>query len=140
MDKFLKLPTLFWLLSPWSDLNNFLDGFSFLGIFISLVTFATGRANSIILFILWILYLSIVNSGGKWYNHGWDNQLLETGFLAIWTVPFLTWSKLSKSHPPPSIIRFLFRWLVIRVTFGTGLARIKGEDSCWRSLMCKIDF
>lgn len=136
--KFLKLPTFFWILNPWTQVDTILDGCSFVGIFLSLLTFATGRANSIVFFTLWAIYLSIVNSGAKWYNFGWDSQLLETGFLAIWTVPFLTWSKLPKNHSPSWVIRALFRWLIIRVSLGTGLARIKAEDSCWRNLKCNI--
>ena len=38
-----------------------------------------------LLFGLWILYFTIVTSanGTSFYQYGWESQLLETGFLAI---------------------------------------------------------
>ena len=32
---------------------------------------------------LWVLYLSVVNVGQRWYGFGWESLLLEVGFLAI---------------------------------------------------------
>jgi len=105
--------------------------------FLSFLIFATGRANSLSLFVLWLLYLSIVNAGGQWYDFGWENQILETGFIAIWTVPIVTFSKFPQNHPPPWISIILFRWVIMRATLGPGLARIKSDDPCWRNLSCK---
>ena len=34
-------------------------------------------------FVLWALYLSIVNVGQTFYGFGWETLLLEAGFLAI---------------------------------------------------------
>ena len=41
--------------------------------------------SMILLFGLWILYFTIVTSanGTSFYQYGWESQLLETGFLAI---------------------------------------------------------
>ena len=44
----------------------------------------TGAANMVALALLWILYTSLVNVGQTWFSFGWESQLLETGFLAIW--------------------------------------------------------
>ncbi len=118
-------------------MDKCLDGCCYLGILLSSITFITGRSNSCLFFILWSLYLSIVNAGGHWYNTGWDNQILETGFLAIWIVPLSSFSKFLKDHQPPWISIILFKWLVIRTTLGPGLGRIKSDDLCWRNLSCK---
>lgn len=77
--------------------------------------------------VLWALYLSIVNVGQIWYGFGWESQLVETGFLAIF---------LGNAHTaPPVLILWLFRWLLFRVEFGAGLIKIRG-DPCWRDLTC----
>ena len=77
--------------------------------------------------VLWILYLSIVNVGQRWYGFGWESLLLEAGFLAI----FLG----NDETAPPLLVLLLARWLVFRVEFGAGLIKLRG-DPCWRDLTC----
>jgi hypothetical protein len=78
-------------------------------------------------FVLWALYLSIVNVGGTWYGFGWESLLLEAGFLAI----FLG----NATVAPPWLVLLGFRWLAFRVEFGAGLIKLRG-DRCWRDLTC----
>jgi Lipase maturation factor len=77
--------------------------------------------------LLWVLYLSIVNVGQRWYGFGWESLLLEAGFVAI----FLG----NDDTAPPLLAILLARWLVFRVEFGAGLIKLRG-DSCWRDLTC----
>ncbi|MFJ9605081.1 lipase maturation factor family protein [Kitasatospora sp. NPDC101176] len=77
--------------------------------------------------VLWSLYLSIVNVGQTWYSFGWESLLLEAGFLAA----FLG----NADTAPPTLVLWLMRWLVLRVEFGAGLIKLRG-DSCWRDLTC----
>ena len=53
----------------------------------------TGAANMLALALLWILYTSLVNVGQTWFSFGWESQLLETGFLAIWVRQYTEWSR-----------------------------------------------
>jgi hypothetical protein len=76
---------------------------------------------------LWLLYLSIVNVGQRWYGFGWESLLLEAGFLAI----FLG----NDETAPPLLVLLLARWLLFRVEFGAGLIKLRG-DPCWRDLTC----
>ncbi|MET9216591.1 MULTISPECIES: lipase maturation factor family protein [unclassified Nocardia] len=78
-------------------------------------------------FLLWVLYLSIVNVGQAWYAFGWESLLLEAGFLAI----FLG----NDTVAPPLLVLFAARWLLFRVEFGAGLIKMRG-DRCWRDLTC----
>ncbi|XP_035195622.1 lipase maturation factor 1 isoform X1 [Oxyura jamaicensis] len=66
---------------------------------------------------------------------GWESQLLETGFLAIFLCPLWTLSRLPHSTPPSSIVIWGFRWLIFRIMLGAGLIKIRG-DRCWRELTC----
>lgn len=77
--------------------------------------------------VLWALYLSIMNVGGTFYGFGWESQLCETGFVAI----FLANSQFA----PPFVVMLVFRWLAFRVEFGAGLIKLRG-DPCWRNLTC----
>jgi len=77
--------------------------------------------------VLWLLYLSIVNVGQRFYGFGWESLLLEAGFLAI----FLG----NAQTAPPFLVLLLFRWLAFRVELGAGLIKLRG-DPCWRDLTC----
>jgi hypothetical protein len=77
--------------------------------------------------VLWLLYLSIVNIGQRFYAFGWESLLLEAGFLAV----FLG----NDRTPPPLLVLLLFRWLAFRVEFGAGLIKLRG-DPCWRDRTC----
>ena len=78
-------------------------------------------------FVLWALYLSIVNVGQSFYSFGWESLLLEAGFLGI----FLG----NDEVVPQTLVIVLFRWLAFRVEFGAGLIKLRG-DPCWRNLTC----
>src|SRR5207302_5031571 len=81
----------------------------------------------IVWFVLWVLYLSIVNIGQTFYAFGWESLLLVAGFLALFLGAAAT-------APPISII-LLLRWVLFRVEFGAGLIKIR-HDRCWRDLTC----
>lgn len=123
---FFHLPSLFWI----NHSDTALLTLAWLGLILSLVVVA-GFANSILLTILWLLYMSFVNIGQEWYGYGWEIQLLETGFLAIFLVPLLDARPFPKREPPLPII-ILFRWLICRIMLGAGLIKLRG-DVTWRN-------
>lgn len=124
---FWRLPSIFWL--DHSDTALLVA--SWTGFALACVVVA-GFGNSIILAILWALYLSIIHVGQDWYAYGWETQLCETGFLAIFLAPFLDLRPFSKSPTPLPVI-WLFRWLLFRLLIGAALIKLRG-DSCWRDL------
>ena len=77
--------------------------------------------------VVWVLYLSVVNVGQRWYGFGWESILLEAGFLAI----FLG----NDRTAPPLLVIWMMRWLLFRVEFGAGLIKLR-SDPCWRDLTC----
>jgi hypothetical protein len=127
---FWKLPSIF-MISGASD--AWMHGLAWVGVVLSLVVLA-GYANAVILALLWALYMSFVHTGQLFYGYGWEIQLLETGFLAIFLCPPLDPRPFPKTDPPVQVI-WLFRWLVVRIMIGAGLIKIRG-DECWRNLSC----
>jgi len=106
------------------------------GTALALVVLA-GFANSILMAVLWAMYMSFVHVGQEWYAFGWEIQLLETGFLAIFLCPLLDARPFPRRAPAP-IVLGLFRWLIFRIMLGAGLIKLRG-DPCWRNLTC-LDF
>ena len=58
------------------------------------------------MFLLWALYFSLVSLGQNWFSFGWESQLLETGFLAIWSVPLLSWTRFPNNLPSPQVNKY----------------------------------
>jgi len=99
LDAFLEVPGLFWL-----DVSDpFLTAAAWIGAGLSLAVLA-GYANGVVLLLLWALYLSFNHVGQTWYGFGWEIQLLETGFLAVFLVPFLDARPFPKRPPPVVVI------------------------------------
>ncbi len=123
---FLRLPSLFWFVHSDTALLTT----AWIGFILSCVVVA-GYANVPLLAILWFLYMSFVHVGQEWYGYGWEIQLTETGFLAIFLCPLLDMRPFPK-HEPPFPIIVLFRWLIFRMMLGSGLIKIRG-DEIWRN-------
>ena len=126
---FLRLPSIFWLRTS----DAFLVRSAWLGAIVSLLVLF-GHANGVILFFLWWLYMSFVHIGQGWYSFGWEIQLLETGFLAIFLCPLFDGRPFPR-RPPPVAVIWLYRWLIFRIMLGAGLIKLRG-DSCWTDLTC----
>jgi hypothetical protein len=71
------------------------------------------------------MYLSIVSVGQVFYGYGWESMLLECGTL----VGFLG----SHAVDPPRLMILFLLWLLIRLEFGAGMIKMRGDHS-WRDL------
>lgn len=76
---------------------------------------------------VYVLYLSIVNVGQRFYSFGWESMLLEAGFFAAFIGP--------SYMVVPAVPILILRWMLFRVEFGAGLIKIR-HDKCWRDLTC----
>jgi hypothetical protein len=126
---FWRVPSLFWL----GISDDLMSALAWVGAVLGLAA-AAGFTNGIALFVMWALYLSFIHVGQVWYGFGWEMQLCETGFLAVFLAPLLDPRPLA-ARAPPRVVVWLFRWLAVRILLGAGLIKIRG-DACWRDLTC----
>jgi hypothetical protein len=131
-EGFLSHPTIFWFISPTAKNLQYV---ALTGALISFFIVVMGSANSVMMFILWMSYFSIVNVGQTWYSFGWESLLLEIGFLSIFLVPYFHLQRFPKLTPTPGVVIWGNRWLLFRLMLGAGLIKIRG-DECWRNLTC----
>ncbi len=129
LQSFMNNPSIFVL----SQSDTLLVLMAWAGAILSLVVLF-GFANSIIMFILWFLYLSYVNVGQLFYGFGWEIQTCEIGFLAIFMVPLLDWRPFPNRETPLPII-WLMRWFLFRFYLGSGLIKLRGSE-CWEDFTC----
>jgi len=123
---FARLPSIFWF---WHS-DTALLVIAWTGFLLACMVTA-GYANALVMAVLWLLYMSFVHVGQEWYGFGWEIQLTETGFLAIFLCPLLDLRPFPRRAPPFPII-VLFRWLICRIMLGAGLIKVRG-DAVWRN-------
>jgi hypothetical protein len=116
-ERYYKLPTIFW----FAHSNIALVGATVYGCIVSLqIIFNRWQRPALI--IAFILYLSLFNVSQPFLHFQWDGLLLEAGFLAI----FLGLRS--------SIIIWLFRWLLFKLRFMSGLSKLTSGDPAWPGL------
>ena len=110
------VPTLFWLhAGDWALVAVSIAGS------IAAVVLIAGFARRTMCALLFVFYLSIAKAGRTFWGFQWDSLLLETGFLAIFLglEPHVAW---------------LFRWLLFRLMFESGVVKLTSGDPNWRNL------
>lgn len=127
--RFRDAPSLFF----WNYSDDVLDLVAWIGLIVSvcalsgLTELGEVWVSVAVWLLLWILYLSIVNVGQKFFAFGWESMLLEAGFFTAFLGPM---------HVQPSIIPVLIlRWMLFRTEVGAGLIKLR-HDRCWRNLTC----
>ncbi len=115
--RFLAYPTIFWINAG----DTALTAATWLGCAFSVLLFINYKTR-FSLIVLYLLYLSLFHASQTFLNFQWDYLLIEAGFLAI----FLT--------PNSRIIIFLYRWLLFRLRFMSGLSKIVSNDPGWAGL------
>lgn len=113
-QKFWQMPSIFWL-----NASDFMLGFVCYAGMAAAFLLLLNLLTRVTLIVCFILYLSIANAGQDFTYFQWDAFLLETGFLAI----FLTWGS--------GITILLFRWLLARFMFMSGVVKIASADPTW---------
>src|SRR5258708_37525056 len=129
---FRALPSIFWLAAGAGALR----AAAWVGIALSAAVLC-GYANAIVLALLCAVQISIANVGQTFYGFGWEIQLVETGFACIFLCPLLDGRPFPRRAPSLATI-WLLRWLAVRIMWGAGLIKLRG-DPCWRALTC-LDF
>ncbi|XP_064601523.1 lipase maturation factor 1-like [Liolophura sinensis] len=135
MKSWSYVPSLLWLVDYKSNIDTYLDYIALAGMTLSGLVMVMGGANCVVMAVLWMLYHSIVNVGQRWYSFGWESQLLETGFLAIFLCPVYSINPVPRGTPVSRVAIWAYRWLIFRIMLGAGLIKIRG-DKCWRDLTC----
>jgi hypothetical protein len=127
-SRFIRLPMLFWL---W-DGEAAVVGGALLGLVLA-AGVVLGRWRRPCLVGSWLLFLSYVTAGRDFFWFQWDNLLLESTALA-----FLLPAR-AGAAPHPWVI-FLFRWLLFRLLFESGLAKVQGGAQSWFPLMAMAHY
>jgi lipase maturation factor 1 len=122
--RFIRAPSVFW----WGASDGTLVRCCRLGEGLGLLLLGGGPAGPLTV-ALGTLYLSFVSVGGTFLAYQWDALLLETTWHAALAAPGMRRGRL-----PDKSGTFLMRWLLFRLYFGSGLAKLQSGDETWRNL------
>lgn len=112
-----EVPTLFWL----DPSDTMLEAVCYVGMAAALALLLAVFERAALL-LCFGLYLSLVSVGQDFTSFQWDMLLLESGFLAL----FLRLA--------PSIVVWLYRWLLFRFMLMGGVVKLASGDPTWRNL------
>lgn len=127
---FFAVPTIFWL----TGASDFAIQAACFAACILAVLVVLGRFTGPALLLLWVLYLSLVNTGGVFLSFQWDILLLEAGFLAMFLAPWkgsMRWSDPPPLGLVPRIALVGFWCLIAKLMFFSGWVKLAwaGEAS-----------
>ena len=128
VERFWQVPTLLW----FNARDELLHIICLLGAGASLMIMANFFASGALL-MAWVFYLSIFNVAQPFLGFQWDTLLLETGFLSLFLVSWRRHINGAESSPSWFVI-FLFRFLLFRVVFSSGLVKLISQDPTWADL------
>ena len=116
-ERFFLMPMVFW----WNASDFAIQAVCWAGAGLSLLL-VFNLLPRLSLFLLYVLYLSLLYAGQAFMTFQWDTFLLEAGFLAL-LLSFAT---------TPGI--WLLRWLLFRFMFMSGVVKLLSGDPNWWNL------
>jgi hypothetical protein len=125
--RFWYAPTVFW----WSASDRFLLGVVVAGIVASLLL-VLNVCPRWTLAVCLVAFLSFIAAAQDFASYQSDGMLLEAGFISLFLAPRGWWPRWGPSGPPSRASRYLLVWLMFRIYFESGIAKILGRDPEWR--------
>src|SRR5271169_2981136 len=125
--RFWYAPTVFW----WSSSDRFLLGVVIAGMVASLLLVLNFCPRGMLVVCL-VAFLSFIAAAQDFASYQSDGMLLEAGFISLFFAPPGWWPRWGSSDPPSRASRFLLIWLMFRIYFESGIAKILGRDPEWR--------
>ncbi|MDD9897839.1 MAG: lipase maturation factor family protein [Candidatus Melainabacteria bacterium] len=122
-------PSVFWFNSS----DEFLIGLCASCVVLALYLFIRPQRNKldliefIVLSILCLSYLSFINVSREFLSYQWDILLIETGFLTT------LFSLFRRNEFAVKVFTWLFRLLIFKLMFMSGLVKFTSKDPSWAS-------
>ena len=120
-------PTVFW----WSASDRFLLVVCIAGIVASLLLTLNFCPRGMLMICL-VAFLSFVAAAQDFASYQSDGMLLEAGFISLFLAPPGWRPRWGAANQPSRASRYLLVWLMFRIYFESGIAKILGRDPEWR--------
>jgi hypothetical protein len=128
-QRFWFAPSLFW----WSASDRALLAVCVVGILASFLLVLNILPRGMLVVCV-VAFLSFISTARDFAGYQSDGMLLEAGFISLFFAPAGWRPRLGNSDPPSLASRFLLIWLMFRIYFESGIAKILSHDPEWRNL------
>ena len=125
--RFWFAPTVFW----WSASDRALLTVCVAGMLASILL-ALNICPRGMLVVCLVAFLSFISTAQDFASYQSDGMLLEAGFISLFFAPAGWRPRWGDTDPPSRASRFLLVWLMFRIYFESGIAKILGHDTEWR--------
>src|SRR5262249_10269098 len=124
-----RAPTLCWWLGTG---DTTLQAMCAVGAALALLL-AVGVFPGLVSLLLWALYLSLAVACTTFLDFQWDALLVETGWITVFFAPWKRWAPgLCAERPPSRVPLTLLRFLLFKLMFLSGAAKLASGDPPWR--------
>ena len=90
-----------------------------------------GLAPTICMLVMWVMYLSLSMAAHSFLSFQWDTLLLEVLLLSALLYPPSLMMRTRRSPAPNKVAVWLLRFLLFKLMFASGIAKIAGGDKSW---------
>jgi lipase maturation factor 1 len=125
--RFWYAPSVFW----WSASDRALLSVCIVGMIASLLLVLNLCPRGALVVCL-VAFLSFISAAQDFASYQSDGMLLEAGFISLFFAPAGWRPGLGETDPPSRASRLLLVWLMFRIYFESGIAKIIGHDTEWR--------
>jgi hypothetical protein len=126
--RFWFAPSVFW----WSASDRALLTVCILGMLASVLLMLNICPRGMLVACL-IAFLSFISTAREFASYQSDGMLLEAGFISLFFAPAGWRPRFGILDPPSRASRFLLIWLMFRIYFESGVAKMLGHDPEWRN-------
>jgi hypothetical protein len=127
-QRFWFAPSVFW----WSASDRALLTVCILGM-LAAALLALNICPRGMLVVCLIAFLSFISTAREFASYQSDGMLLEAGFISLFFAPAGWRPRFGILDPPSRAGRFLLIWLMFRIYFESGVAKLLGHDPEWRN-------
>jgi len=127
-SRFWYAPSVFW----WSSSDRFLMGVVIAGMVASLLLVLNVCPRGMLVICL-LAFLSFIAAAQDFASYQSDGMLLEAAFISLFLAPPGWRPRWGSADPPSRASRYLLIWLMFRIYFESGIAKILGHDPEWRN-------
>jgi len=133
--RFWFAPTLFW----FSSSDRFLLAVCIAGMIASLLLALNIFPRGMLVICL-VAFLSFIAAAQDFASYQSDGMLLEAGFISLFFAPAGWRPRWGAPDPPSRASRWLLVWLMFRIYFESGIAKILGHDPEWRNFTAMDEY
>src|ERR1700688_4526392 len=120
-------PSVLW----WSASDRALVAICIAGLLASLLLTLNISPRAMLAICL-VAFLSFISAAQDFASYQSDGMLLEATFISLFLAPSGWGPRWGSSDPPSRASRYLLLWLMFRIYFESGIAKILGRDPEWR--------